>query len=121
MRVCVYTCLPLLALLAGCSVGLDAMPEVDESLMDGELVYFEDHGDYLVFLPRQVFQRVGIVFYPGALVEAEAYTPWLHVLAQRGYPVAIARFPLRLAVLSPNRARAIIAGLEDEGDVWIIE
>ncbi len=117
---CLRICLPLLVLQAGCSIGLDAMPEVEEGLMDGELVYFEDRGDYLAFLPRQVFHRVGIVFYPGALVEAEAYTPWLRVLAQRGYPAAVARFPLRVAVLKPNRANRILAELEDDADAWVV-
>lgn len=48
-----------------------------------------------------------VIFYPGALVEPESYGIWAKKVAENGYPVAIAHFPLDFALLSVNRADQI--------------
>ncbi len=45
-----------------------------------------------------------VIFYPGALVEPESYGIWAKKVSEKGYPVAIAHFPLDFALLSVNRA-----------------
>lgn len=56
-----------------------------------------------------------VIFYPGALVEPESYSVWAKEVAAAGYPVAIVRFPLNLAVLQGNAAEKVTAG--DQGYV----
>lgn len=50
---------------------------------------------------------LGLIFYPGGLVEPNSYSIWANQLAQAGYDVYVVDFPLNLAVLAPNRAEAI--------------
>ena len=49
-----------------------------------------------------------LVFYPGGKVEETAYAPFLHRMAAEGMDVFLLKLPLRLAVLSPNRAAAVM-------------
>ncbi|WP_127848441.1 alpha/beta hydrolase [Lacticaseibacillus hulanensis] len=51
-----------------------------------------------------------VIFYPGALVEPASYSVWAKKLAQAGYPVAIVRMPLDLAVLGSNKAGIVPVG-----------
>ncbi len=48
-----------------------------------------------------------LAFYPGAKVEAEAYAPFLHLLAANGIDVCLVRMPLRLAIFGKDRADAL--------------
>lgn len=52
----------------------------------------------------------GLIFYPGGLVEPEAYVSLLAPVAQAGFPVIIAKMPLDLAVTAPNRAADLLDG-----------
>ena len=52
--------------------------------------------------------QAGLVFYPGARVEAAAYAARLRPLAEHGYAVFIVKFPLNLAVLGSGRAGDVI-------------
>jgi pimeloyl-ACP methyl ester carboxylesterase len=49
------------------------------------------------FRPRKGAPPVGLIFYPGALVDPEAYAPLARAVAERGYPVFLVELPLRLA------------------------
>ncbi|MDT0328497.1 alpha/beta hydrolase [Nocardiopsis lambiniae] len=63
----------------------------------------------------------GVVFYPGARVEAEAYTaPWAPVVAATGVTVVIPRMPLNLAVLDPDRADDAVAEHGDGVERWYL-
>ena len=48
--------------------------------------------------------KAGIIFYPGALVQFEAYGPLMRKCARRGYACAIVRMPLNLAFLHGDAA-----------------
>ena len=63
-----------------------------------------DNGD-IAFEPRD--PQAGIVFYPGAKVQAEAYAPLMQALAQRGFLGVIVPMPFNLAVLNVNGADGI--------------
>lgn len=52
--------------------------------------------------------RPGIIFYPGGLVEPDAYVTILARLAEQGHPVVIVKMPLNLAVTAPNRANRFL-------------
>src|SRR5512138_3643481 len=63
----------------------------------------------LVTLMPKTAPKAGLVFYPGARVEAAAYAARLRPLAERGYAVFIVKLPLNLAIFGSNRAGDVIA------------
>lgn len=60
-----------------------------------------------------------LVFYPGGLVEAEAYAVLGQSLAERGVRVFIPKMPLNLAILHPNAFDRIYKQYGDENDWYI--
>lgn len=63
-------------------------------------------------------EKEALVFYPGGKVEERAYAPLLRLIAEEGMDVCLLKVPLRLAVLSPNRAEAALAA-HDYADWYI--
>ena len=53
-------------------------------------------------------EKDALIFYPGGKVEETAYAPLLHLLAENGIDVFLAKMPMRLAILDTNRAESII-------------
>ena len=54
--------------------------------------------DTIAFRPRPDDpSRMGLIFFPGALVEPDAYAPMARRLAEAGHRVVIVRLPLRMA------------------------
>jgi Alpha/beta hydrolase family len=64
--------------------------------------------EQIVFLPRDG-ASVGLIFYPGARVEAEAYAVFLHEIARWGYATFVPKLPLGLAVFGADRAATLIS------------
>ncbi|RDI95838.1 alpha/beta hydrolase [Meiothermus sp. QL-1] len=64
-----------------------------------------------VFVPGKA--RGGLAFYPGGLVEPEAYAPVLRRIAQAGYRVALLRVRFNLAVTEQGKARLAIQEAPD--------
>ncbi len=73
---------------------------------------------WIVFEPA-TDAEIGLVFYPGGLVEAEAYAPVLHQIAQSGVLVIITPMPLNLAILNVNAANAAMDAYP-QITTWII-
>ncbi|MGX1192180.1 alpha/beta fold hydrolase [Metabacillus sp. SLBN-84] len=63
---------------------------------------------YLLFEPVNQKTKTGIIFYPGAKVEPEAYAYLAEQLAQRGYTAAIVKMPFNLAITGINKASNVI-------------
>jgi hypothetical protein len=63
---------------------------------------------WLVFQPDQPAQH-GFIFYPGGLVDAQAYAPLAKQFAERGILTVIVPMPLDLAILNPNEANEVLA------------
>lgn len=82
-------------------------PEALAALRSTSQLRVTDTGDQVVFMPV-LAPRAGLVFYPGARVDAAAYAARLRPVAEQGYAVFIVRFPLNLAFFGTNRAAAII-------------
>ena len=53
-------------------------------------------------------EDTALIFYPGAKVEASAYAPLLHLLAEQGMDVILTEMPLRLAFFDINAASRIM-------------
>ena len=62
---------------------------------------------WIVFEPDQE-SEIGLIFYPGGLVDPTAYAPILHKLAENGVLVIITPMPLNLAILNTGAANAVI-------------
>lgn len=89
-----------------------------EQLQSTDDVEVEENGN-IVFEPKTNRKDVGFIFYPGAKVEASAYAPLAKKIAENGYRVIIADLRFNLAILSPNKAKDIIAQYDDM-DEWVI-
>lgn len=64
--------------------------------------------DRIAFLPRDG-ASVGLIFYPGARVEAEAYAVFLHTMATWGYATLVPKMPLGLAIFGRDRAAPLMS------------
>jgi hypothetical protein len=63
--------------------------------------------DWIVFTPVMETE-IGLIFYPGGLVEPTAYAPVLHQIAESGVLVVITPMPLNLAILNTGAAASVI-------------
>lgn len=72
----------------------------------------------LVFRPASPAAR-GLIYYPGGLVEPEAYARTARGVAEAGYLVVIPKMPLNLAVTGIGRADRIRADFPEIGS-WVI-
>ncbi|GGF19882.1 alpha/beta fold hydrolase [Flavobacterium limi] len=79
--------------------------DVDEALFQSNnVVTVENTGDYFLFTPKKEFQNV-LVFYPGAMVETEAYVPLCRKLAENNIKVYLIKMPWRLASKGYNKPK----------------
>ena len=62
---------------------------------------------WIIFEPVKDTE-IGLIFYPGGLVEPTAYAPILHEIAEEGVLVIITPMPLNLAILNTGAANAVI-------------
>ena len=108
----------LLATGAACA-SYGPTDEALDALTSDNLVTVTDEDDWIRFDPADVTFRAGVVFYPGAFVEAEAYAPPLRLLAEQGVTTVLVRMPSKLAVLKPNAAEDVFAAV-DGPEVWVI-
>lgn len=73
--------------------------------------------DLLAFVPPE--PRVGMVFYPGAKVQPEAYAPLLRSCAERGVLCVLVRPPLNFALFDVSAAGGAMAQFP-QVDAWIL-
>ncbi|MEU0491419.1 alpha/beta hydrolase [Nocardiopsis sp. NPDC006139] len=77
--------------------------------------------DAVVLAPADGGDGTGVVFYPGARVEAEAYAAsWAPIVQDTGVTVVIPRMPLNFAVLDPDRADEAAAAHGEGVDRWYL-
>lgn len=72
----------------------------------------------LVFQPSSPTDR-GLIYYPGGLVDPEAYAVTAQGIADAGYLVVVPKMPLNLAFTGINRADGIMADYP-EIESWVI-
>ncbi|MBN2219745.1 MAG: alpha/beta hydrolase [Kosmotogaceae bacterium] len=89
----------------------------DSLSSSNEVIYSFKDGTH-IFTPEKG-SEIGIVFYPGGLVDPVSYAPLLKRIATRGVSCFLVEMPLNLAVLSPNRAGNI---MKDNPEIrrWIL-
>ncbi|MDR7209665.1 alpha/beta hydrolase [Flavobacterium piscis] len=80
---------------------------VDESLFqNSNLVTIENTDNYFLFTPKKEFKNV-FIFYPGAMVETEAYVPLCRKIADNGIQVYLIKMPWRLASKGYNKPKEL--------------
>lgn len=67
----------------------------------------QETGDYYYFAAPEE-SDVNLIFYQGALVDADSYSIWAAEVAAAGYNVYLLKLPLDLAVLNGNKAAEIV-------------
>jgi pimeloyl-ACP methyl ester carboxylesterase len=72
-----------------------ATDEARAAFQGNDRVGVEDGAHFLTFRPRTGRAGVGLLFFPGALVDPVAYAPLALHVAEAGYPVLIVRLPRR--------------------------
>lgn len=75
------------------------------TLVDKKDIKYEK--DWIIFEPPAT-AKAGIVLYPGAKVEPEAYSYYGKQLANQGYLVVIPNVNFNFAIFDPNKAQQII-------------
>lgn len=79
----------------------------EQALISAGGITVEQNGNWISFEPS-VILGAAVIFYPGALVEAEAYAPLARRIAAAGHPFYIAQMPLNLAVIKADAAEEIL-------------
>lgn len=74
------------------------------ALSSSPTIYVATAGPALEIMPIDTSEPVGLIFFPGGLVDPYAYLPMAHTLAQRGYPVIVAKLPYRSAPREEDEA-----------------
>ncbi len=73
---------------------------------------------WIVFEPNKE-TKIGLVFYPGGLVEPAAYAPILHQIAEEGVLVIITPMPFNLAIFNTGAAEGVIEAYPQISN-WVI-
>lgn len=82
--------------------------EAMASLQDSPLVDVTED-NFITFTPQNLNATTGLIIYPGAKVEPEAYAPLANKIAQAGYEVIITPMPLNFAIFDYNIADEVIS------------
>ncbi|MBM7602679.1 dienelactone hydrolase [Metabacillus crassostreae] len=88
---------------------LNTLIEKDEINYEKDWIIFNQHSN----------NKIGIVLYPGAKVEPEAYSYYGKQLANKGYLVAIPHVRFNFALLDSNKAQEIIENYPSV-EKWVI-
>lgn len=67
---------------------------------------------FISFRPNASSQPVGLIFFPGGMVQPEAYAPMSRTIAEQGYSVFIVKLPFGSAPLKSQEADVINQALE---------
>lgn len=94
-----------------------AMEEANAVIKEENVEVTEE--DWLLFETEKANSDKGLIFYPGARVEAAAYAPLAAKIANRGYKVVIIPMPLNLAVFGIDKADQVIENFPEVNEWYI--
>ena len=110
----------IIAFLVWAGIGrMDADPAVVAALEADPAVDLVHENGAWVMTPAEGADGTGLVFLPGAKVDAVAYAPTFRELAAAGTTVVIPDLPLRLAILE-TRGMERLASYAPEVETWAI-
>ena len=84
-----------------------AMPEAKIMLRSNDKVEYKG-SPWIEYTAKNKIVTKGLIIYPGGKVAPQAYAPLAEKIAESGFTVVIVPMPLKLAVLSPNKAEKVI-------------
>lgn len=126
-RVGIVLAVVAITIIAACAWYVNDSSDADESALAaiaGEGAYGADgvevrelSGGALAFVPSE--PAAGLVLYPGAKVQPEAYAPLMRKLAERGVTSIVVRPPFNLALLDVDAAGRA-CGQFPAIDTWVI-
>lgn len=105
------------AIWASMPVG-ELMPEAETAIISDATVTVTERG-WLAFIPHDAPPTAGIILYPGARVQAEAYAPLARRIAEEGYLAAIVYAPLNFAIFNPNAANTVMENFSAI-NTWVV-
>jgi len=90
-----------------------------DALSSGNGVTVVQSATRIELRPTGELDPTGVVFYPGAKVDARAYAAILRPLAEAGHLVVIVKMPFGIALTDVNAASSVIAA-EDGVEYWVV-
>lgn len=99
-------------------ISMSAQGVVEKIFADTSTVQVTKNDDYLLFTPNEAYQKV-IFFYPGALVDPDAYAPLCRRIAEQGYRVLLIHMPWRMATKGYTKIKELNL-LSDEAKQYIL-
>ncbi|MEL6407285.1 MAG: alpha/beta fold hydrolase [Chloroflexota bacterium] len=87
--------------------GVDLPAITQQNLQSTDTVTVTDSA-WISFMPTSAPPTTGFIFYPGARVPAQAYTPLAQQIASQGYLVVIVKPPINLSILNTTQAAPVI-------------
>ena len=98
---------------------LGATGRAIDALANGRGVDVSQSATRIALRPTGRASGTGLVFYPGAKVDARAYAAILRPLAEAGHPVVIVKLPFGIAFADADAAGDVI-GDEDRVARWVV-
>lgn len=89
------------------------MDEAIAAMQSDTKVTVHTENGWLVFAPLDIPPDTGLIFYPGARVQPEAYAPAMRAIAEAGYLAIIVPMPLNLAVFDAGAASRVVAAFPE--------
>jgi predicted esterase len=85
----------------------------DQVILESDsTITIEETSQFLSFRPNALSQPAGLIFFPGGMVQPEAYAPMTRAVAEQGYPVFIVKLPFGSAPLESQQLSIIEQALE---------
>lgn len=103
-----------LAFLSACSY----KPQYDPSDVSGQVEVVREP-EFILFAPKNMPSgKWALLFYPGGLVEMDAYSPIAAQIASRGYPCFLIKMPFDLAVFDSQVGKKFFLTYPDRN--WVV-
>lgn len=91
----------------------------DETIFESTpSIQVEKNDNYISFTPTTSYNQV-VIFYPGALVDPDAYAPLCRNIAKHGYQTIIIHMPWRMATKGYNKIKEMNI-LDDSSKKYIL-
>lgn len=85
----------------------------DGSILNSDkLISVEETSSFIHFQPNKNEQGTSLIFFPGGMVQPEAYAPMSRAIAEQGFNVFIVKLPFGAAPLKSQEARVMNEALE---------
>jgi pimeloyl-ACP methyl ester carboxylesterase len=85
----------------------------DKAILESDsTIRIEETGHLLSFRQNGSLQPAGLIFFPGGMVQPEAYAPLARTVAEQGYSVFIVKLPFGSAPLESQQSSVMEQALE---------